>query len=489
MSLKNSIIPILFPIVLLILSAPSSAQVENRLEYFNGGTMEASFEFRSSILTGMGIYEAASGRGITTFRPSSASIYWNPAGLASLKKGECQFEALPGLKYQPDFQDRINEEIDAELVTFDVAGPVIYPQLSLSGGQRPAIVSSFSLAYPVKDYTLGFAYQSLLNLRFQMLGAGLEAQISTIEENPEAIPVTAYVAVDMNMYFNLLAEEYSLAAARSITDRLDAGITLKRTSVSLDLNGKLSPEGILSGPIVETAFNDPRAGYTNDFYQKMKGDFSGGKWGAKLGMAYYKSDRLCFNLTADIRPSITMNGDMEITQYNFPALNLNAEEDEETFNVDTLDLAEATRTYKALYFPSDEMTIRIPSSFSVGVGYRALSLTLSSYFGEMGFEYELGEGPDSTITNYKRGLKPKFGAMLGYYVGMFRVSAGVILADEVVAGYNDADGVPLEPMKGIPIPRFNLEFGRQIMENWRLETLIVGMPEAALRIGITYEFE
>lgn len=485
---KRPAFPALILITLLCLANLSPGQ-ENRLEYFNGGVITADLEFGSSLLTGIGAFESSSGRGITTLYPSPASIYWNPAGLAFLKNGGFLFEALPGFKYEPDVQETVDEEVDTQLEDMEIGGAVIYPKMSLSGGLRSSTVSSVALAYPWRKYAFGLAYHSLLNLNLNALGSGIEAQISTIEENPETIPTTIYTAMDLGLKLDLKAEQVSIAAARRLTDRLGLGLSLTRTSIFLNITGRFSPEGILSGPIVETAFNDPSAGYPNDFYQEMNGSFSGSKWGLKFGLAFNKSEKFCLDFAANITPSFDLKGDMEIVKYVFPALNLQAEEGEQTFDINMLNLAEATRTKEMVYLPSDEMTINIPSSFAVGMGYRALSLTVTGYSGELGYEYKLGEGADSTITTYARGLKPKFGALLGLKIGFMRLSAGAVLADEIVKGYKDKDGAPLTPTTGIPIPRFNLGFGFGLLKNWRLETLLVGLPETAMRFCVLYNFE
>ena len=484
-----AITAILFAALVNVVSGQD--EPENKLEYFNGGIHEFNFEFNSSLLTGIGSHHAAAGLGITTLRPSAASVYWNPAGLAFLERGSFLLEALPGIKPpQVDVQESIDDEVDAALEDMDTAGaPITYPDFSLNLGQKLSTVSAVACALPFKDYTLGFAYQSLFDMRLDMLGSGIEMQISTIEEDPDAVPVSIYTAIDLNMMLNIRADQISIAAARRFGKKFSAGFTLNRTSAFIEIVGKLSPEGIMTGPIVETAFNDPTAGYTNDFYQMVDGSLSGGSWGTKFGLAYHPHKRLSLNFAADFRPTLTLKGDMNIEKYIFPALKLDPDEDEETFDINEVNLAEATKTERVDYAPSDEMVINTPSSFAIGMAYRGFSMTLTSYSGELGYEYDLGEGADSTVTTYSRGIKPKFGALMGFQFGYFRFSVGGIVADEIVEGYKDEDGVPLEPTTDIPIPRLNFGFGIPLNQNLQLETLIFGLPESALKLTLLYSFD
>jgi hypothetical protein len=93
---------------------------------------------------------------------------------------------------------------------------------------------------------------------------------------------------------------------------------------------------------------------------------------------------------------------------------------------------------------------------------------------------------------YSRGLKPKFGFLLGFDIKYLQLSLGAIAVDEVVSGYLDSENKPIEPMSGIYIPRFNLSTGFRVAQNWRTEVLLLSSPDllgSVLKVGATYSFE
>jgi hypothetical protein len=297
----------------------------------------------------------------------------------------------------------------------------------------------------------------------------------------------------MNLFLDFNADVVSLAWARKLGSKFGAGLTLSRINSNTSINGLLAPEGIFTRRGIEKSFNDPGAGWQNDFYSSMNGDFAGGAWGMKTGFAYQPNDRFCLNLLMNYPGNMTLNGEMEIIQYFYPALNLNADEaaGEEIFNLDNIqNFAQPTETVLADNQPSNQLTINLPRSIALGVAYRGISFTLSAYSGELSYAYDLAR--DGNWVTYSRGLKPKFGFLLGFDIKYLQLSLGAIAVDEVVSGYLDSENKPIEPMSGIYIPRFNLSTGFRVAQNWRTEVLLLSSPDllgSVLKVGATYSFE
>ncbi|MBC8204682.1 hypothetical protein ISS30_00175 [bacterium] len=475
----------------LPLVSQAAEQFDNELLYFQGGNADIRMNLNSSLISGLGSFETAMGMGINTNRLSPAMVNTNPGGLAFIKHGCFLFSSMPRLAGPLDAQQSFNDEIDSALEDLDQSGAIInYTNLTDEASQEVSAIAGVAFAFPLKEFTVGFAYNNKFDLQNSLELSGIEMQLRTIEEDTTNTPISMYIAADVNFLLSIRACETSVAFARNFNQKFGVGLTLHRTDIYLETIGRISPEGIIGGPINETSFNDPSAGYQNDFYQSINGAFSGGAWGAKFGLAYRPSEKFSLNFTADLRSDIKLDGDMDITLYNFPALNLNPDEDEETFDKDLINLAEATKTEKLDYFPTDEMTLKVPSSVSFGMAYRGISFTLSSYSGELAYEYDLGEGADSSITTYGMGLKPKFGFLMGFnIVNTVGLSFGAIVVDQYRIGYTEMLGEEVEEVQtDIPIPQINLGFGFNLNKSWRFDTLLLGLPESALKMSMTYNF-
>ncbi|NQS98432.1 MAG: hypothetical protein HQ591_08265 [candidate division Zixibacteria bacterium] len=491
----------------VLISAPFNPLFsgDNLLESFNGGMQDMTLFGNSALTTGIGGYEAAAGIGITTLRPTPAAVYWNPAGLAFLKRGGIIVEAVPKLSYSPDMSESINEEVDAALEDFDrLEGldpsqqtSVIYPDFTLTAGQGGQAVASLAMAIPYRDFFLGLSYYRAFSLGLNLISAGVETKISTQEEDPYD-NATIFTSTDINLLLNFEADVVSFGAGRMLNDKLGAGLTLSHISANTTMNGLLAPEGVFTRRSTEKSFNDPSAVWQNDFYSSMVGDFNGGSWGVKAGLAYQLNERICFNMLINYNGDMTLEGEMDIVQYFYPALNLNADEDagEEAFDLDNIEnFAQPTETVLADNEASDELQINVPSSISLGAAYRGISFTLSSYSGELSYAYDLAR--DGIMATYSRGLKLKYGFLFGFDLKYIRLGLGAIAADEVVSGYKEEQElpngekqiVPVEPTTGIYLPRFSLGTGFNINRDWKCDILLMGVPDllgSVLKVSATY---
>lgn len=482
-----SSIPLLLSLTSIVFS-PTFAQ--DSLKTFIGGHHNVSILFNSAIMSGIGGYEPAAGIGITTLKPTPSAVYWNPAGLAFLQRGGIMAEAKPKITYSPDLTNRVNDEIDTELDQSEQLvyeqNDIDYPDFSLSAGQSDEPIASIALALPCGNYCFGMAYYHAFSLKVEMISSGVETRIETNETNPSD-NATIFTRTDISLFLDFNSEVITFALGRKLKQNLSAGISLSRINASGSVSGILLPDGVFTRRGVEKAFNDPSTGWTNDFYSSMIGDFDGGSWGIKAGLAYHPTKRLCFDLMGSFNGNVVLTGDMEIIQYLYPPLNIDAKGDEEVFDLNDIEnFAQPTETVLADNQPADEITINTPSSISVGGAYRGISLTLTGYTGELSFEYDLAR--DGNWVTYSRGVKPKFGALLGFDMKYVRLGLGVIIADEVVSGYKDENGEPIEPTLDIPIPRLNLGTGFKIGEDWKIDLLIVGVPETAMKVSATYSF-
>jgi hypothetical protein len=183
---------------------------------------------------------------------------------------------------------------------------------------------------------------------------------------------------------------------------------------------------------------------------------------------------------------------MTVVQYFYPALNLNPDTSagEETFDLDNVEnFSQPTETTLADNQTSKVLTINTPSSISIGMAFRGISLTYTSYSKELSYCYDLAR--DGNWVTYSRGVKPKYGVLLGFDLKVLRLCLGAISADEIVAGYVDEEGNPVEPTTAIMLPRFSMGTGFKIGKGWKLDLLMLSVPDllgSLLKVGATYDF-
>ena len=487
--LSHSIPAVFIALSLLIIPLSYGDDI---LETFIGGVYNMSIMQNSALLSGIGTYETAAGVGITTLRPTPAAIYWNPAGLAFLKNGGIIIEAIPEISYSPDIAETVNEEVDAQLASFDTSSTFtkIYPDFTLEGGQGAQAVSSMAFAFPYQNFYFAFSYCQNYSLQMNLIGAGIENVLISEELNPND-NTTIFIRTDVNLLLDLVADEVAFAAGRKITDYLGVGMTLSRYNADANIIGILAPEGVFSQHGSEKSFNDPSAGWQNDFYSSMEGNFNGSAWGTKIGVAYQPKEWLSVNFMASVHQNLVLDGDMEIIQYFYPALNLDPDEaaGEENFDIGKVSPTQPTETILADNLPGDELKIDLPSSVSLGVAYRGISLTMTGYSNQLSYSFDLAR--DGIPATYARGFKPKYGFLLGFDLKFLRLSFGGIAGDEIINGYKDDNGVPEIPTLDLIIPRFNLGTGFKIGENWKMDILFFGVPDlfgSVLKVGATYSF-
>ena len=465
---------------------------DNLLQFFHGGVMNGELRMNSSLTSGIGIHEISAGVGITTLHPSPASIYWNPAGLAFLKNSGIIYEAAPSLGTSPDMTTDINTEVDAafENMVQDSNTVIEYPDFTFTAGQGGRPLASFAVAFPYKKSVFAVSYHRAFSLNIEFMVSGLENKISTIEEDLYDNS-TIFTITDINLLLDYSADILEVGMGSLITPKLGYGITIDRIYSDGYINGVLRPDGMFTRRGAEKAFNDPTAGWQNDFYSSMTGGFSGGTWGIKTGFAYKQSEKLCCNLLVSLNGQIKMNGDMDIIQYTYPALNMNAEDDEENFDLGLINnFAQPTETTFAETDASNEFIVNTPSSFALGAAYKFMSLTVTTYFGELSYEYEIAKNGNPIL--YSRGLDLKYGFLFGLNFKYFRMGVGGINADEVVEGYTDENNQPVVPSTGIILPRFTLGTGFKYKENWDVDLLLAGVPDlfgSIFKIGLTYTID
>ena len=523
------VLPVFSMFVLLFnpLVWAQEGEKENRITQFEGGKIRLSFFMNSSLLYAIGSRAGSLG-GSVALADGSASLFWNPAGLAFLKRPEVMFDLTPrispDISSYIDIQEELNSALDDAIEDFRVPGSQIsYPELDLSLGQKGGL-NAGSLAVPFRENAIGASFYQPFSLNFQLLITGMETVVETEKEFGDSKrPIRFKSFVDANARFSATVNVFSLGLAREVKPGWSVGMAIEKYTGKTEVNAKFQIEGIMVFSGQEYLFNDPTdprinfaAGEQNNLHQSITGLYEGSAWGGKLGTFYHVNKHLSIGGVLTLSPSLKMKGDMNLVQNTVPALSTDVlsgkgeeaehyndenengqwdsgepfedangngrwDDEEELLDPTKLDIAKLTLT-EPLHNPTGKsLTINMPSSIKLGIGLRAgffsLALNYSHYMKDFSYKYR----------DYLQGLKLKDGFGLGLDFKYARLGAGIILADEIRKGFKD-DEDSRELKTGILVPSLAFGIGFPIRDSYRIDSILLAFPSQLLRISVSYMF-
>ncbi len=461
----------------------SPAQQNTKLHEFFGGNYNFNMTLYSGLLYGVGA------RSMTTPSVLASSgvesIYWNPAGIADLSRGEVLIDYSPPLTFQPDkfydFQQALNREVNSEFQPKAVPGsaynlPVLVTDFD--AGQR---LHSFGLAIPWRNFAAGFLWYNPFELKLDLLESGFRALLIEEGGNNTAFRVSG----DLNGSFNFYAQSMAFAFAWQIEEQAGMGISLERYDWSALLNSHINFYGSLSIQGGEAVlFNDPSKPYPNSLFTSAQGKMSGSGWGIRLGGYYRPDEQREIAASISIPPRVTMKGKLFI-ENNTPVFLSGGGIDE-----NRIDPNATTKTKKVEYSASE---IKISQPVNISLSYTqkfpGISIiAMAGYFwGDLGYEYanlELDTRDSSRVwRSYRQGIEPAMDLRIGFDMDFLKVTVGSIYAQSFFkSGSGKESSAPLM------IPVFSISFSRSISEHFRLDGNIVALSMPFSRLTISYLF-
>ncbi len=493
-------------LISIILPNALLAQTDSDLELFEGGKIDLTMRFRSSLLLGPGLQGAFTGF-TAPVNPDPFIVFGNPAALTRVGGNRVAIGFAPAIEAEiTDVNDPVPtvvEETDAALESFTRTGRVRYPEVSGRVGYASSPVKGLALVLQTDksqetwfgsiprlfDYA-GIGYYRPIYLEMSTVFTGMRLRMRTQEETPED-EILFYASMKMNIDAQISADSWAMTLARDIGS-FGVGVGFTRTDIGINFTGQSRTDGIMSMGGNESAFNDPNDPWDNDYYTTSSGQLEGSCWGIRLGGTYntVKADNpnkgFLFGVDLRLQTAAEMDGPLEFSVFNFKALNLNAEGDESKFDVNRIqDVSELTRTYETVMEVPNPVMVDVPGSFSFAmswVGFPHPTLTYTKYFGELSYQVNLVE--DGVMSTYKRGFKPDWAALLGMNLGHFYLAGGMTQLAEVVEGYEDTSGIPIAPMESTIVPRLSVGFDWSIAENITFGTLVFGLPEDMIQFTL-----
>ncbi|MBM3328918.1 MAG: hypothetical protein FJY67_05515 [Calditrichaeota bacterium] len=500
--LGSIVLGLLFTATPHLLHAQSA---KSRLQLFQGGNIDGLIGIRSTLLTGAGV-EGASGGFTTPLAPEPFVVFGNPAALGRIEDRTIGFASAPtvGLNLT-NFQDpapRVEEEVDKMTKNFKLETTKVYPEVKGMAEREGALLTGFAASFPLDDSDedwfdgriprlldrVAIGYHQPLVLHVNMIYSGLRMRIRTKEEKTED-EITTFMSISMNGDVRLTSHAWTIAGARQTGD-IWWGAALQRTDIVMQLYAHRQTEGITSKARNESAFNDERDPWENDYYSSANGAFDGSANALRLGMIYEGFDNWLLGGSLKLQSDAKLEGNLDLQHYRFPPLNMNAQGDEEQFDPTKIsDPAEMTRTYPKEFLPASTMTAHIPSELAIAAqsdGFMKPGITLRKYFGELSYEYEVIE--EGTPHLYKRGFKPNWSVQASLDIFIFDAGLGYVQAVDVISGYKDASGAPIKGNIPLGIPLLALTFDMELTDRMVLKTLLMGLPEDALRLTLVHTF-
>ncbi|MFN3821940.1 MAG: hypothetical protein ACK4OO_06360, partial [bacterium] len=326
-----------------------------------------------------------------------------------------------------------------------------------------------------------------LYVRLRAIYSGMRMRLRTIEETPEE-EIVMLAAMGMDADLTAEAYRWTGALSRHWGSKMHTGLAIDFNQITLKGYALQNTEGILSMAGNSSAFNDPSDPWENRLKGEVKVNWAGTGVGMRLGQIWALSPRLHLGSVLSLQAPVTMKGEGWFEVFRFPALKLNAPEGEDQFDVNQIDPAEKTRTQRRDMDAPHQVKILLPHSISLGIAAKtpfAPHLSLTRYFGGLEWRVKMRESGEER--EYQRGIIPQWGAHLGLDLYLVHLGAGVVTFTDISKGYHDQAGNPLKDGNQFLIPHLTVAFQADLSDRITLQTLVVGLPEDAFRLTLTYQ--
>jgi hypothetical protein len=477
---------------LLLLLTLCFSQGDSELQEFLGGNIKGTLSFYSSMLYGIGANTANTNA--TLNNNGVESIFWNPAGLGYMTRGQFLVDIAPpnfinvpyyiNELYDVDIQDKINKEIDDRFGDLNQGGiPYEYPQFSgqFKSGLR---IQSIGLAVPVQKVAFGLAYYHGFEFNMDIIQTGLRVYARSEGETP-LTTLSFRATTDTQGTFNMYSEVLAFSFAYRPLENLGFGITFEQYNLSAKARGYTNENAYLSlGSGEAVWFNDDSQNFHNTLYDTVSGNFLGKNFGIRFGTSFRPIETAEIAFTAHIPFMVAMKGPFFMVN-NTPPFYENGKIDR-----DKIGYQEITRTKRVVY-RSQGMDVRLPGNVKLGyahdVGPVTLIANIAYTFNEFSIDFsnteeDMDQGT-VVMRHYRRGLETGMDLRLGFDFGPVKLGAGTIFAR-----WFDETNYDQDEKLNLVIPVFSLAFGFPMGEHFRLDANLISVAMPISRVSLSYLF-
>lgn len=494
---------------------------ENEITVFEGGNHQLDLSFYSTFFMGTTARSRSFGNSISSSLYDTHLISANPAGMAIGRKNLLSFDLAPGFGFDINnlysgLQDKVDEAVD-DAIEKDESPNIqkSYPKLKTDIGQSGWINQFGLIIYDKKYGSFGFSWNRPFYLNMNYIGNALNFTVEDIAVKDEGTDdeyeeyTVLPLSIELFSNTNINMHQSNFAYAKNITNELSVGLGMNlsrvemKNSLTSNIGGFIRQYG--GDTDIYVAFDDPNIEYRNTMNSFVDIDFSGNFTGFVMSANWLQNENWLFDVAFNSSKSKDLKGSLHIVQHTLGALNLNAEDDEDTFDVELLQPAKIAYTNKTEY-KSKDMKLSIPGHFALSSTYINEDFKfIFSYekpFGELSLDYKCiryknGEKKiddvfvayaDTTHLAYKVGIKPKHTVKLAFGWTHFAVSAQLTFADIIADNVKDSDGKLVEASKNVPIPGLAIGTGFSISNNTLIDFNIIALPSPFFRTSVTWKF-
>ncbi|MCK5739595.1 hypothetical protein KAH55_10450 [bacterium] len=477
---------------------------ESTIQRFIGGDIDGGISLYNTLFVGMGS-EFGSGSQQGHFTGFGIhGINTNPAHLAYLQRRQLVVDYIPRFNINSDnlydFNNELDDEIDNAFADYDIPeGNLVSPNFSGAYEQKGgffAFAGVIPYYWQNRIWAIGASVYKPFSMNLNFNGNGLEALAETVKSmGGFSQPIQLQTNLDFNFEARVDVLTANLAFATAVTPWFNTGMTLEYHHIQMKVDGVAKIDGIMSTAGLEFYFNDPNDphidfenGEQNDLNQYINGQYDGQYINIRWGNSLRVNQNLFVDATFNFAPEFTLDGDLTIVQNNIAALNtdvLFGDEEGDFFDPEKLDLAKLTLTERVEHPENRQLTFSTPSSLTVGLAYQLAFIrgfvNSSFYFTDFSVRYLKDDNQEVTV-----GLKYKYGLRAGLDFRIFRLDAGVIMADEVHEGFAGDD--EYEPFTDLPLFQAAIGTGFRFLKHYRFDVVAFLTPTPLLKTAFSFDF-
>ncbi len=493
-----------------LLSAQNGEGSNSRLERLRGGNIGMKFKWSGESFSGLGARADAMGGSISTLFPSGDLISVNPAGLGFARGFQITLDWAPPLKINPGgilgIENRINDTLleaarnnnpprdpitgaprpDSVVVPADVN-----TELSMSGGLKGGAVM-----YGTPYFSIGAAFHQPLNLELQMTISGVEFLAAALDDQgKETNRIFGTINGNSNVVLNIESSTLAVASER-LFPNLSVGLAYDSFGSEMNFESTILPEGIISSAGGDVRFfNDPARLQYDSLYANIKGNWQGSAERFRLGLGYHPSPHISLDVVVNQPFRLKLSGPFSMVHNDIRALNLNAGENEEVFDVDALVEDNLTKTQKIITrVPGIEF--EMPGLAAVGFSARwgsnyVGSFVFTNYFNELAYRLNYTQFDSLNIPiksgGIRQGIRLKNAYRLGIGVEPLILALGFVSAETFRETFGDDARVTITRSRFF-IPMFSLG-GSITFGHFRLDYIASFTHSSFLRFSTSYAFK
>ncbi len=504
------VLPYFFVLVtLLIFASGSNAQDDpsSRIDRLRGGTVGVKFKWSGEIFAGLGSRADAMGGSISTLFPDPETISSNPAGLGYAHGFAFTLDWAPPLQIDPttlgkpfglgNIEGEINDSL-MEAAENNSPGGVVRPgtvedvrlnsELDMRGGLKGG-----AAMYATRYFTIAAAFHQPFRFETQFNMAGMEILAVALDDNGDESQ-RIFTTINGNLNAKLTLNNSSIGVGTRLFHNLSVGATFENFNSDFEFSGNFLPEGIISSAGGDTrAFNDPAKVQYDSLFATVAGDWEGSGRRLRSGLGFHPNPNISLDAVVTLPFSIDLSGPFNMIHNNIRALNLNADEDEEVFDIDVLVEDNLTKTEKKIT-EVPGLRLEMPGSVSIGFSskwnrkYR-VSLVLIKYIENLSYRFTYRQF-DSLLVQTKsgevfQGLNLGNSVRLGGGIEQFMIGVGAVFAESFSQIVENGE-LTTDTRNSLFLPFISLGGGVDLGSKFRLDYVLSLNASSFFRFSTTY---